>query len=386
MRAFALALASAGAAHLAAGQTGGFVVTLGTDTLHVESFTRENDRLTGTIVTRSPVTRIARYTMLFSPNGNPKRYEFETLQADGSPVRANGSAGSFSYAADSVVRETLQQGVMTTQRMAAPTAVYPGPSLPYVGVSFLMYELALNEARRRSGGAVESNIYLLTMHPGQSAPQRLRAWLISADSAELDYFGVTRSGYKFDAKGQLTRADWSKTTYRYRIARVPSIDVTPLARAWAEADGRGAGIGAISPRDTSRATVGSATIAIDYSRPSKRGRKVWGDVVPWDRVWRLGADFATHLTTSADLRIGNVDVPAGTYTLWMLPSETGAQLIINSQTRIFGTMYNPARDFARLPLQRAPAPGVERLTIAVDGSALVVSWDDIRWSAPITVK
>lgn len=372
---------------VASGQSGAFVVTLGTDTLHVESFMREKDRLTGTIVTRSPVTRIARYTMLFSPNGNPRRYEFETQQADGTPVRTNGSAGSFSYAADSLVRESLQQGALTTQRMAAPSPIYPGPSLPYVGVSFLMYELALNEARRRSGGALESDIYLLTMQPGQTAPQRLHAWLVSADSAELDYFGVARSGYKFDPHGQLTRADWSKTTYRYRIARVPSIDVMPLARAWAEADRRGAGIGAISPRDTSRATVGSATIAIDYSRPSKRGRKVWGDVVPWDRVWRLGADFATHLTTSADIRIGNVDVPAGTYTLWMLPSETGAtQLIINSQTRIFGTMYNAARDFARLPLQRTVGAVVERLTIGVESGALVIGWDDVRWSASIAAK
>ncbi len=375
-------------AHLAQAQSGGFVATLGQDTLHVESFTRTGDRLTGTIVTRSPATRIIRYSMTFAPNGEPQRYEVETGQVDGSPLRTNGSAGSLAYLPDSVIRETLQQGAFTTQRMASPVPVYPGPSLPYLGVSFLMYELAFVAARHRSGNTGETEIHLLTMVPGQTAPQRLRAWLVRPDSAELDYFGVARSGYKFNQHGELLRSDWTNTTYRYRITRVPSMDVSAVARAWSEADRRGAGVGVISPRDTTRATVGGHNVAVDYSRPAKRGRKVWGDVVPWDRVWRLGADFATHLTTSADLRVGNVDVPAGTYTLWMLPSEDGAALlIINSQTRIFGTMYSATRDFARVPLRRSSSTSVvERLTIAIEGAAIVIRWDDLAWSAPLISK
>jgi DUF2911 family protein len=250
-----------------------------------------------------------------------------------------------------------------------------------------MYELAFAEARRRSAHG-ETELALLTMSPGQRAPQRLRAWLVSPDSAELDYFGVARSGYRFNARGELTRADWRNTTYRYVITRVGAVDVEKIARAWSEADAKGGAMGAISPRDTTRATIDGATITVDYSRPAKRGRVVWGEVVPWNRVWRLGADVATHFTTSANLRVGDADVPAGAYTIWMLPFEgDSARLIINSQTRIFGTNYNAARDFARVPLRRTMNPvAVERLTINVEGGFLWIRWDDVSWSVPIASK
>jgi hypothetical protein len=144
-------------------------------------------------------------------------------------------------------------------------------------------------------------------------------------------------------------------------------------------------MGALSPRDTSRGTVGELAVMVDYSRPSKRGRKVWGDVVPWGRVWRLGADFATHVVFSTDARIGDADVAAGTYTLWMLPDERGtSQLIINRQTRIFGTNYNPSHDLVRIPLRReAVSPAIERLVVEVEAGRLWIRWDDLAWSVAL---
>ena len=98
--------------------------------------------------------------------------------------------------------------------------------------------------------------------------------------------------------------------------------------------------------------------------------------------------MATHFITSVDLRIGDVDVPAGTYTLWMLPSETGDSfLIINSQTRIFGTNYNPSRDFARIPLRRHEIrQTIERLTFAVADGQLWIYWGDTGWSIAVREK
>jgi hypothetical protein len=368
-------------------QTGGFVVTLGSDTLHVERFARTANRIDGVIVTRSPATRVARYSLSLAPDGTPLRYEIETRQPDGSPIVATGMRGSITYLRDSVVRETLRQAESVTHRIAAVVPPFPGPSIPYVGVSYLMYELAFADARRR-GAPAEMAIHLVTMNPGQTTPQRIRAWLPFPDSAELDYFGIARSGYRFNGRGDLIRADWRNTTYRYRVARVDTVDVDGIARSWAEADRRGNAMGALSPRDTARTTIGGATITVDYSRPATRGRIIWGDVVPWNRVWRLGADVATHFTTSADLRIGDVDVPAGAYTLWMVPAEgDSARLIINTQTRIFGTNYNPARDLARIPLSRSLNPtAVERLTIGVDAGVLWIRWADLAWSATVMVK
>src|SRR4051812_36783509 len=87
----------------------------------------------------------------------------------------------------------------------------------------------------------------------------------------------------------------------------------------------------LSPRDSAVASFGAAKVSVDYSRPSKRGREIFGGLVPWNQVWRTGANAATTLVTSRDLDIGGTLVPAGTYTLYTLPSPTGWKLIVNKQ-------------------------------------------------------
>ena len=382
-----VACASAGRVTHGASDRGGFVATLGNDTVHIERFQRSGYSLSGTIVTRVPATRVIHWSMTLDGRGRPARYTVETTRPDGTPTRANWSAGSMTFSGDSIVRETLRNGAPETQRLAAAKATYPAPLLPYIGVSFLMHELAFREARSRAATDGDSSVYSVSMMGSQSRPQRARVWLVAADSAELDYFGVTRSGYRFDPAGRLLRADWTLTTYRYRIARVPEVDVVALARRWADAERAGGAFGALSPRDTARGSTGSAQLVVDYSRPAKRGRVVWGDVVPWGRVWRLGADMATHLSTSADIVIGTTPVPAGRYTLWMLPSPDSAMLVVNRQVNIFGTNYNAAQDLTRIPLsrQRTGAP-VERLTITPTETALLIAWDDVVWSVPIRAR
>jgi hypothetical protein len=370
----------------ASAQTGGFVATLGKDTLHVERFTKSPGKIEGTIVTRSPITRIARWQLLLDANGRPTRYEVRTSRADGTPDRTPGSNGVITLTGDTLIRETPGAEKPDSQRVPAPTQVVPGPSIPYVGVSYLMYEVAFAEARTRAQNG-ETTIRQVTMNPRINQAYPTRVWFVGGDSVELDYFGVTKSGYKFDRGGNLTHADWSLTTYRYQINRVADVNVERIAEGWLNAEKAGAAMGALSPRDTARGSVGVVTVMVDYSRPSKRGRKIWGEVVPWDKVWRLGADFATHVVFSGDVRVGDADIPAGTYTLWMLPSENGeAKLVINKAVRIFGTNYRPADDLVRIPLRRDGKAVAERLTIGVSDGRLRIHWDDAEYSVAIVPR
>jgi hypothetical protein len=284
-----------------------------------------------------------------------------------------------------VIREVLREGRMEITAVAAPIAVWPTPSIPYIGVSYVMYELAFADARRRAAAEPNLTLPLWTMVAAQKAPEQRPAWFVGPDSAEMSYFGVARSGYRFDDSGRLLRADWTGTTYHYRIHRIDPPDLEQLAQAWAEADRRGERMGPLSPRDTLRAAVGEIQILVDYSRPARRGRPIWGELVPWDTVWRLGANMATHLVTSGDLVVGGHLVPAGTYTLWMRPSRDGpSHLIINRRTRVFGTAYDPATDLVRMPLTRTVLPeSVERLTLALEAGALWIRWGDSGWSVSI---
>ena len=86
-----------------------------------------------------------------------------------------------------------------------------------------------------------------------------------------------------------------------------------------------------SPRDSVSLTLDTNTISVNYGRPSIRGRKIMGGLVPWNQVWRTGANQATHLKTSFDMTFGGVPVTRGTYTLWTLPSPGGWKVILNKQ-------------------------------------------------------
>ena len=145
------------------------------------------------------------------------------------------------------------------------------------------------------------------------------------------------------------------------------------------------------PMDTSVAIDGK-TIAIKYSAPSMKGRKIFGGLVPYGQVWRAGANSATALHTEADLMIGNLSVPKGDYTIYVWPTADSWQLIINKQTGQWGTEYSEGQDLGRvkMTLTKAAAPvEVYKMTLSATGGKkgkLQLEWEETVASVPITVK
>lgn len=124
------------------------------------------------------------------------------------------------------------------------------------------------------------------------------------------------------------------------------------------------------------------TVTIDYSRPSMRNRKIFGGLVPYDQVWRTGANAATSLKTSVDLNIGGTTVPKGSYTIYSLPGMSKWELIINKQVGQWGTEYSQGQDLARVPMKVAQrSSGLEMFTISLDktgadSATLKVEWEN----------
>ena len=133
--------------------------------------------------------------------------------------------------------------------------------------------------------------------------------------------------------------------------------------------------------------VEGANIAITYGRPFLKERTVGDSVEPLDgRVWRLGADEATTLTTDRDLMLGSAHVPAGEYTLWTLTDGDNTQLIVNGETGQWGTAYDESRDLARtdMTVSSLDTPA-DQLTLYVEDSALRLEWGALAASVPIVV-
>jgi hypothetical protein len=144
----------------------------------------------------------------------------------------------------------------------------------------------------------------------------------------------------------------------------------------------------LSPRDSVSLSLDTTTVGVQYSRPSMRGRKIFGGLVPWDQVWRTGANEATHFRTTSDLLFGGVPVPRGTYTLWTIPRPSGWQVIVNRQTGVWGTRYDPRQDLARLDARAEGTAAAESLfTIVLDRTGpstglLRLVWENTVVSVP----
>ncbi len=141
-----------------------------------------------------------------------------------------------------------------------------------------------------------------------------------------------------------------------------------------------------SPPATAMNSVNGLDIKIDYSQPAVKGRKVWGELVKYDEVWRTGANEATTIEFSRDVKISGETVPAGKYALFTIPSKDSWTVILNSEANQWGAYkYNKDNDVMRFTVkpQRIDEK-VERLTFGVDAEANVsMMWDDMMFSFPV---
>ena len=146
-----------------------------------------------------------------------------------------------------------------------------------------------------------------------------------------------------------------------------------------------------SPPATASTVIDGDHISIEYYAPSMHGRKVMGGIVPYDEVWCTGANWATKITTEADLDVNGLKLPKGSYTIWTLPNEKQWMLIINKQTGQFHLDYDQSQDFARVKmnLKALPSP-VETFKIELQSSGgskgtLSLLWENTDAWVPITV-
>ena len=154
-----------------------------------------------------------------------------------------------------------------------------------------------------------------------------------------------------------------------------------------------------SPHETISTVVDGSRVMIVYGRPYSKDpktgqtRKIWGELVPYGPVWRTGADEATLLITEKPLMFGSTTVPAGAYTLWTVPTASGASLVINKQIGQWGvdSQYDQKRDFARIPLTQSKTDKtVDQFTISLSkdktGGDISMAWENVQYTIHFTVK
>src|ERR1035438_3138524 len=146
-----------------------------------------------------------------------------------------------------------------------------------------------------------------------------------------------------------------------------------------------------SPPANTAVSIAGKKITVDYYSPSMHGRKIMGELVPFGQVWCPGANVATGLTTEADLQIGNLKVPKGTWSIWAMPGEKEWTLVVNKQSGQHHLDYDSSQDFGRTKMTvKTLAPPVETLRIELASSGgnkgtLALVWETTAASVPLTV-
>ncbi|QEC77335.1 DUF2911 domain-containing protein [Mucilaginibacter ginsenosidivorax] len=139
-----------------------------------------------------------------------------------------------------------------------------------------------------------------------------------------------------------------------------------------------------SPAATATGIINGAAVTIVYSSPAVKGRTIWGGLVPYDKVWRAGANEATIFTTDKALTIQGKTIPAGKYSLYAVPGEKEWKIIFNSQTGQWGikrdgsTTQDPAKDVAVVTATPGKSAGMsERLTYTISGKGFELNWENL---------
>lgn len=376
----------------------GFLALLGRDTISLEAVTRYPDRFVSEEVDRFPEVKRRHTEVELAADGSPRHLDMRVRIPSGDSITRDRRIVA-DFGKDQV-RVSLTDGSGTHDVTMANEGRL---SLPHVPQMYSLIELYFASAVKLAvlehlpaGGTVETrqfypdrelSNYPRPMHKGFVRPGQ-------DGHAEIEHYWLAGTGTaELDSAGRMLSYSGSRTTYKVAVTRLADLpDVESIGAGFAAAESARGRPTALSVRDTLRAEIGRATFTVDYGRPLARGRTLLGDVIPYDRVWRTGANAATQFSTSVPIRLGGISLAAGTYTLWTLPRRDGVALIVNRQIGQWGTGYGPSHDIGRTPMavSESTAP-VEEFTIAIEAKddrtgSLVMSWGPFRWTAPIAVE
>jgi Protein of unknown function (DUF2911) len=374
----------------------GFLTMLGRDTISIEAISRQGNTITSDEVDRFPRVRI-RHTVVDLNDDGSIRHLVMNIHTPSEPAGQRDRKVVADVAGNKVhLSKTDSTGTVNRDFPTNGSIV-----VAHVPQMYSLYELYFAAALKHAA--------LSKLAAG--TPVQLRQFYIDrefdrfplgeATVSPLDKgkFAITHDWLSgtgeavTDSAGNMLSYSGARTTYDVQAKRLDTLpDVRAIADRFEAKETQGGKVKSLSVRDTTRAQIGNSIFTVDYGRPLLRGRTLLGDVIPYDRIWRTGANAATQFTTSAPIKLAGMQVPAGAYTLFTAPHTNGVDLIVNKQTGQWGTEYNRSLNLgtAKIISEVTTAP-VEEFTISIISGdnrhgTLVLEWGSFRWVAPIEVQ
>jgi hypothetical protein len=374
----------------------GFLTMLGHDTISIESITRQGNTVTSDEVDRFPRVRIRHTVVNLKDDGGIRHLEMNIY----TPSEPAGQRER------TVIADVADNKVHLSKTDSTGTVNRDFPTdgsivVAHVPQMYSLYELYFGAALKQATAsklAASSPIHMRQFYIDREFDRFPLGYatLTINDSSKIEIRHDWLSGTgeaMMDSGNNMLAYSGARTTYHVQVRRLATPpDVKGIADHFEAKETEGGLVKSLSVRDTTRAQIGNSILTIDYGRPLVRGRVLLGDVIPYDRVWRTGANAATQFTTSTPIRLAGIRIPAGTYTLFTSPHINGVDLIVNKQAGQWGTEYNYSLNLGIAKMiSTITTATMEEFTISILSSdnrhgTLVFEWGSFRWIAPIEVN
>lgn len=355
-----------------------FITKLGNDTLAVERIDHSiTGQINADVLLRSPRTSLKSYSLSYDENNRLTSMNSHDNTAVG-PFKGmtNGSVMGTNYktSGDSLTINTQgRNGPITYQ------VLNDKPLIPFIDMVHWPFDLAFRQNINAQTDSIHQ--FMLT---GRRASDFIihktgpRAYTLRHPSR-----GVMEVSTSSD--GGLKLLDAKATTRKLIVTRAEKLDFDKLATHFIEKDKNGSPFGTLSGAIVGDFSFNGAEFQVSYGSPAKRGRDIFGGIVPYGARWRTGANRATHFKTSKKIVIDGKSLPPGEYTFFTIPEIDGGTLIINSQTGQNGRSYDQSRDFIRTPMTRSSQEEItEQFSIKVVqnslGGSIQLIWDQTIYS------
>jgi len=374
----------------------GFVTMLGRDTISIEAIVRQGNTLKSDEVDRFPRVRIRHTVVKLNDDGSIRHLVMEIH----TPSEPSGERDR------TVVADVAQNNVHLSKTDSTGTVRRDFPSggsmvVAHVPQMYSLYELyfaaalkQLASSKLATGGPVQLRQFYIDREFDRFPLGHATVTPVGKGKVEIKHDWLSGTGEAvMDSADDMLSYSGDRSTYKVEVKRLATApDIKAIATRFEAKESAGGSIKSLSVRDTVRTQIGNAMFTIDYGRPLARGRTLLGEVIPYDYVWRTGANAATQFTTTTPIKLGGMQVPAGTYTLFTAPHTSGVDLIVNKKSGEWGTEYNALFDLGtvRMTSEMASTP-VEEFTISVvpgdhRHGKLVLEWGSFRWIEPIEVQ
>ena len=382
--------------HTAPVERYGFVAMLGDDTISVESISREGNTLTSDEVDRFPRVQVRHTVVNLDDNGSIRHLVMDIHTPSEPPGQRERKV--VADVANNQVHLSKTDSTGTVKRDFSTGGSIVVAHVPQM---YSLYELyfaaALKQAatsKLAGGTPVQMRQFYIDREFDRFPLGHATVTPLDRGRVEITHDWLSGTGEAMmDTAYHMISYSGVGTTYKVQVKRLAVLpDVQSIADRFVAKETKSGNVRSLSVRDTVRAQIGGVMFTVDYGRPLQRGRTLLGDVIPYDYVWRTGANAATQFATSTPIKLAGMKVPAGTYTLFTAPHANGVDLIVNKQSGQWGTEYNRSLDLgsARMTSEVGSAK-VEEFTISIlpidnRHGNLVMEWGSFKWTAPIEVQ